>query len=187
MVADNPPQEPNSLRLILKERTASLHDTLDLALGEAALDEIGYVEFLSRQYAARAPIERWAQANMDSAVTPPATSPLIAADLAELGSALPAEESFSFPADGNPLGLAWALGGSALGNKALLVQRRKSGLDGPQRFLGDKATAIYFGRVLPALSQPVESRVADAAVAAAEAVFGTFLAAARRPGQGMAG
>lgn len=181
MVADNLIIGFSSLRQALRERTAQLHETLDLALGEAALDRLGYAGFLARQYAARAPIERWAQQHLDSDIAPPATSPLIAADLADLGCSLPAEEMFTFPAAGDPLGLAWALGGSALGNKALLARRRKFRLSGPQRFLGDTATAAYFVRILPKLSQPTDERAADAAVAAAEAVFRTFLTAADRP------
>lgn len=186
MVAGNLRMELGSLRQVLTERTETLHHALDSVLGEAALDEMGYADFLARQYAARSPIERWAEANLDGDILPPATSPLIAADLTELGGQLPTEEAFAFPAHGDPLGLAWALGGSALGNKSLLAQRRRSGLSGPQRFLGDSATAAYFGRILPKLSQATDERGADAAVAAAEAVFRTFLAAANRPMMGEA-
>lgn len=181
MVAENLRSGLGSLRGALKDRTAPLHDALDAALGEAARDQIGYAAFLARQYSARAPIERWAQAHLDRAIMPPPTSPLIAADLSELGCGLPAEEAFAFPAHGDPLGLAWALGGSALGNKALLARRRRSGLPGPQRFLSDTATAAYFRRLLLKLSQPADEHDVDAAVAAAVAVFQTFLAAARRP------
>ena len=170
-----------TLRDALKSRTAPLHDALDLALGEHALDENGYADFLARQYAARAPIERWAESQFSEALMPPSTSSLIAADLSDLGHRLPPEQTFAFPENGDPMGVAWALGGSALGNKTLLARRRRLGLAGPQRFLGDTRTAAFFARILPHLSRPVVADRADAGVAAAEAVFRTFLAAAARP------
>lgn len=136
-----------------------------------------YSAFLNVQYAARAPIERWATAHLPPDVCPPMSATLIAQDLAEMGALLPREVDFAFPERGDPLGLAWAMGGSSLGNKALLARRRRAGLAGADRFLGDSATATYFRRLLPRFEVPVSPAEEDAAVAAATAVFTTFLSA----------
>lgn len=168
------------LRHVLKKRTADLHDTLDRALGGTLTDGAGYGAFLRVQHSARAPIERWAASHMDPALRPPPMAPLIAADLAELGVGLPPDQSFSGPDRAGQLGMAWALGGSALGNKALLAQRRRAGQIGADRFLSDTATATYFRRILPLLAGAADDVEADAAVAAAQAIFATFLTAATR-------
>jgi heme oxygenase len=177
MVAGLRQADPSSLRHVLKQRTRRLHDELDGALGHAVCDPEGYIGFLATQYAARAPIERWAAQTLPGELRPPTTAPLIAADLTELAASLPDEIDFAFPAGAAPIGLAWALGGSSMGNRAMLVQRRKAGFTSAERFLGDPAGAAFFRRLLPRLSMPASPAQADAAVAAAETVFRTFLAA----------
>lgn len=179
MVAGLMRAEPSgSLRTVLKQRTRPLHDKLDAMLGHAPLDSCGYVAFLGVQYASRAPIEAWA-AVMAPEIRPPASAPLIAQDLASLGVPLPCEARFVWPAGADPLGVAWALAGSSLGNRALLHQRRKAGLEGPDRFLTDPAPVLYFQALLPRLAEAVPAARADAAARGAEAVFRTFLEAAR--------
>lgn len=173
-----PARAGTPLRHVLKQRTADLHETLDLAIGGTVTDRAGYGAFLRVQHSARAPIERWARSHMDAALRPPPVAPLIAADLAELGVGLPLDQSFSAPERGGQLGVAWALGGSALGNKALLAQRHRAGQIGADRFLSDTATAAYFRRILPLLADAAEDVEAHAAIAAAQAIFATFLAAA---------
>lgn len=179
MVAGTPRAKDPSLRQVLKTRTRDLHERLDASVGSAALgDADNYAAFLAVQYSARAPIEQWAATDLGTDLRPPATSALIADDLAALGCPRPPEQAFTFPAGADPRGLAWALGGSSLGNKAMLVERRRAGHTGADRFLSDPSTAAFFRRLLPHLEQPVSADEADAAVAAAEAVFLTFLAAA---------
>ena len=179
MIAERSNADPSSLRHALKQRTRILHDELDGSLGHAALDPRSYVAFLSVQYAARAPIERWAAREMAEGLRPPQTAALIAADLADLGTPLPAEADFAFPAGADPVGLAWALGGSSMGNRAMLGQRRKAGFVAAERFLSDPSTAAYFRELLPRIASPASAGTTDAAVAAAEAVFRTFLSAVR--------
>lgn len=181
MVATTKTEGLLPLRAILKDRTAPLHAELD---GRLACLGVGppadYASFLAVQYAARAPIERWATSHCPIELRPPAVSSLIAADLSEMGGALPTECSFAMPPDGDVLGLAWALGGSALGNRAMLAERRCArGREFDQRaerFLSDRSMAQFFVSLLPRLELP--SGTAEGAVVAAEAVFGTFLAAA---------
>lgn len=180
MVAANSRMEKVSLRQVLKTRTQSLHERLDASVGASASDPRDYGVFLGIQYAARKPIERWVAANLPQADRPPQSSDLIAGDLAALGLQLPAEEQFTMPASADWRGLAWTIGGSSLGNRAMLLQRRRAGLTGADSFLSDGETAAYFRALLPQLAQPADPADADAAVAAAEAVFETFLRANAR-------
>ena len=179
MVAVKDGLRTSDLRNVLKDGTRGLHDELDASLGHAALDARSYTAFLSIQYAARAPIERWASTALSADLLPPATADLIAADLEELRVPLPFETDFTWPGGADPIGFAWALGGSSMGNRAMLVQRRKAGFAGADRFLSDPATALYFRALLPRLAAPVSAQMAGAAVLAAEAVFTTFLSATR--------
>ena len=97
------------LRGFLRARTADRHDVLD-GLGAPAsfADREIYARFLVRQYAARAGIERWTAEHLAPGDGPPPVAHLIAADLAALGSALPAASpDFSLPSGADPLGLAW--------------------------------------------------------------------------------
>ncbi len=170
-----------TLRAALKERTRDLHDRLDRTVGGFATEETGpYGAFLAVQYAARASIERWALAELREDVRPPELAALIATDLAELSVPCPAMQTFVLPAGADWRGVAWALGGSALGNKALLAARRRAGLTGAARFLSDPRTAVYFRRMLPMFEEPATPAIEEGAVAAAAAVFGTFLGAAAR-------
>lgn len=181
MVAAAAQEGAGSLRRILKIRTLTLHEQLDELVGTDAIgDRLAYIRFLSVQYAARAPIERWTAHHGDPALIPPPTAPLIAGDLAALGAALPAEQPFIAPATSDPRGIAWAIGGSSLGNKVLLRERQRAGMDAGDSFLSDPRTAAFFRRILPALEEIVSEQEAEAAVAGAEAVFRTFLAAASR-------
>ena len=165
-----------TLRTLLKTRTAALHERLDALLTDCATggDE-RYASFLAVQHAARLPIERWMRGHMDDALRPPDVTPLISADLAELGKRVPPPHTFLFPADANPIGLGWALGGSALGNRAMLLQRRRTGATGAERFLSDRSLATYFAGLMPKLSEVVTPGEAHGAIQAAEAVFLTFI------------
>ena len=170
-----------SLRQHLRHATQPLHDRLDSQLGPRALDGgPGYAEFLGVQYAARAPIDAWAAANLPADLRPPEAAPALLRDLAALGIAPPAAAPFRFPAGGDPLGLVWAIAGSSLGNGALLVRRRKRGLGGAEAFLSDPAQAAFFARIAPLLETEIDADTAAPAVAAAAAVFACYLAALAR-------
>lgn len=175
-----------SLRAALKRDTASLHDTLDGALADWALADGAmasprdYARFLAVQYRARKPIEDWVAHHLDPDDAPPPQAPLIRADLSALGVGIPprsAQAEFAMPDGADPIGLKWALAGSSLGNRAMLAQRRKNGLEGPEAFLSDSAMPTYFKRLRPELEREVDSARGEAAVAAAKAVFARFLAA----------
>ena len=101
---------------------------------------------------------------------------LIEADLADLGESIGAASSLPFiaSADG-ALGIAWALAGSSLGNRAMLADlRKRGGAALSTRFLGDGAMPAFFASLRPRLEQPIDEAAIAAAVAGAHAVFARF-------------
>ena len=167
----------SDLRSVLKRETASMHDTLDGTMGEEAIaSPRDYARFLMAQHRARKPIEEWVERNLPAHAAPPAQAPLIEADLAALGQTIPVRHhGFSLPENADPIGLQWALAGSSLGNRAMLAQRRKLGLDGPEAFLSDGAMPAFFKKLRPELEVEADPARARRAVLAAEAVFACFL------------
>ena len=166
------------LRGFLKARTADRHDVLD-GLGAPAsfADREIYARFLSRQYAARAGIERWTAGHAAPGDGPPPVAHLIAADLAALGSAPPSEApDFTLPAGADQLGLAWVIAGSHLGNRAMLARLRREAPDAPATFLADETMRAFWTGLRPRLEREVPESMAQGAVLAAEAVFDHFLA-----------
>lgn len=109
---------------------------------------------------------------------PPAQAPLIRADLADLG--ISAEREAVAPAREltEPLGVAWTLGGSSLGNRAMLAHlRKRTGADWPTAFLADPRMAQFWSALRPRIEQPTDSETASRAAASALAVFARFEAA----------
>lgn len=179
-----------TLRDQLRSATAPLHRRLDEEMGRLDLsDRADYTSFLLVQLAARLPIERWLADHAPAPVSPPATAALLLDDLAALEhpvSLTPVPFAISDEAD--PIGAAWALAGSHLGNRAMLVGLRKRPAPNnlPTAFLSDPAMAGYWKRLRPLIETPVEPRRAERAVAAAKAVFAQFLATGAKLGQRLA-
>jgi heme oxygenase len=164
------PQGPvEDLRLHLRAATMAAHDLLDHTMQAASgwQNRDDYARFLALQHAARAPIEAWLEHHAPADLQPPRQTPLIAADLATLKTAVPpAAAAFALPDDaaqtsGGALGAAWVLAGSALGNKAILKLRFWHGLRAR-------------------LERPAAPAEGAAAAAAARAIFAHFLAHAER-------
>lgn len=175
----------DDLRLHLRAATMAAHDLLDdtmqAASGWQSLAD--YARFLSLQHAARAPVEAWLDAHAPAALRPPVQTPLIARDLAMLGQDLPppaASFAMDMDGEGEALGAAWVLAGSALGNKAILKQMRRAsaseGCEWPAAFLGDEAMLAFWQDLRPRLQQPASAAAASAAASAASAVFAHFIA-----------
>lgn len=174
-------QGPQDLRTLLRTRTRPLHDAVDTAMGPLA-EGPDYATFLLIQHAARLPLEQWLADNAPPGWEPPAQTPLIAADLAALGHACPASDGRA-PTALPPqafLGLAWALAGSSMGNRAMLVRRRKRGLAGADSFLSDGAMVSYWHRLLPLLERPAEYQTSPDILKGAEAAFASFLEHAQK-------
>jgi heme oxygenase len=160
----------------LRTATSEAHDRLDRAMAALDLVQRGdYAHFLRIQHTARAPIEAWGQATLPQEMLPPSQLALIEADLADLGESAGApSRPFIANADG-ALGIAWALAGSSLGNRAMLADlRKRGGAALPTRFLGDGAMPAFFASLRPQLEQPIGDAVIAGAVAGAHAVFARF-------------
>lgn len=169
----------DDLRQYLREHTAAAHDRLDQGMARFDLAEPrDYAAFLSIQLAARAPIEAWCAAHAPPGLTPPEQAPAIRADLAQLGirnvvDAAPLTTDFV-----EPLGVAWALGGSLLGNRAMVAHLRKRVPDTwPVRFLSDDAMTVFWKALRPRLEGPADAETARGAAISAQAVFARFEAA----------
>lgn len=179
------------LRVHLRGATMAAHDLLDAAMQAAAgwHSRADYARFLALQHAARAPVEAWLAAHAPAALHPPPQTPLIAADLAALGAAVPPPAPAPRIAAlgreaGAVLGVAWVLAGSALGNRTIArAVTRIGGGAWPVAFLGDGAMLAFWQALRARIERPCGPREAERAAAAAEAVFAHFLDVARA-GQG---
>lgn len=161
-----------------------MHETLDLRVAELCLtDPEDYAEFLLFQYRSRLPVEAWAEAEMPQDLLPPSQVLLIASDLSALGDTLPpVATDFSLPYGSDPIGAAWALAGSSLGNRAMLSHMRKaSGSRGewPEAFLADDRMTRFWTGLRTKIEQPFSGDPA-AALLGAEAVFARFIEESER-------
>ncbi len=164
------------LRTFLKQRTAASHERLDRSVDALVLAEPGdYARFLHLQLAARAPIERWAARHCPPDLRPPETADLLREDLRGLGTGVTGPESrFEPPPAADPLGLAWAIAGSHMGNRAMLVGLTRAGAQLPCAFLADPRMGVFWSALRPRLEAPANPASAAHALDAAEAVFACF-------------
>lgn len=167
---------PSSLRQHLRQGTAPLHDALDARVAQQSLaDPEAYGDFLCRQYAARAAIEQFVSAALEAPFAPPPTLDHLIADLADLGRPPPPEGApFALAADAHPAGLAWAIAGSHLGNRAMLAALTRQTTALPHRFLADPAMSAYWRDLRPLIEGDWPEEQIHAAVRAAQAVFMRF-------------
>ena len=169
------PSHYQTIRQHLRTATSEAHDRLDRAMAALDLVQRGdYARFLRIQHAARGPIEAWCRASLPEELLPPSQLALIESDLADLGESMGPAHARPFIASAEgALGIAWALAGSSLGNRAMLADlRKRGGAALPTRFLGDGAMPAFFARLRPKLEQPIDEAVI--AVAGAHAVFARF-------------
>ncbi|MEM7702671.1 MAG: biliverdin-producing heme oxygenase [Pseudomonadota bacterium] len=185
--------EPSeNLRQTLRKATADAHDRLDSTMravaGWSTISD--YTRFLSLQYAARKPVEEWLEAHAPADLCPPAQSPMIAADLTDLGCALPTDDLTFDPPSFNPseperghsaiLGAAWVLAGSSLGNRAILgeitrLAEREGWPSWPSRFLGDPHMLDFWKRLRAKIENAAEIDTVLMAIQSADLVFEHFI------------
>ena len=170
--------ERTTLRTDLNAATRGRHDALDRELSPLA-EGPHYARFLRIQYAVRAPVESWLEAHVTDPV-PPKQSALIRQDLADLGVRLHYDlPIFNAEDPREAWGIAWALAGSSLGSRTLLHRRRKAGLRGADRFLGDEAMPRYWAELRPRIEVPMDEATHEHAIRGARRVFDNFLAVHR--------
>lgn len=170
------------LRAALRQHTVAEHERLDALMGGLALgSRQDYARFLCIQYRARVPIEAWLAANLPPALVPPVQSLLARTDLGALGHTRDKPgAAFTAPAD-HAIGVAWVIAGSSLGNRTILAQRRKKGLDAPHAFLSCPAMPLFFKHFTAAmLEADRETRVFAPAIAGARSAFARFEMTARQ-------
>ena len=171
-------QTGTSLRDVLRLATSEAHDVLDGSFSADILaDPDAYGDFLTMQLRARLPIERWAALNCPAKLRPPETTPEILEDLLALGRPISLRPGrFDMPEGADPIGVAWAIAGSHLGNRAMLSLLRKSGADLPASFLADTRMQAFWAELKPRLDTPADTDSAYSAIVAANAVFACFTA-----------
>lgn len=165
------------MREELREATGAIHARIDASVGHMVLaSDADYAAFLSAQYAARSLTERMlAETPPIDLPPPPRQTDVLAEDLSDLGaSALPASFAFTVDSPTESLGAAWVLAGSSMGNRTLLVRRRKAGLDGPTRFLSDPRMPAYFKELLTILNAHHSDSTIRDAIAGARRTFVLF-------------
>ena len=135
-----------------------------------------FARFLCAQLIARQAVARaHAVCPPHALPQPPGQLENLAADLLELGfSPVEAAAPLSFDNGYEALGAAWVVSGSSLGNRAMLVRRRKQGLMNGNRFLSDPALAAYFAALLPVLDRTFEESEVASAVRGATLAFDAF-------------
>lgn len=164
------------IRTFLKRETAETHAALDKAVEGANLTSPRhYAAFLQQQLAARMPVETWAARHCPPEFRPPDCTPLLIDDLQALGRpfSLP-RRRFSLPENAHPIGLAWAIAGSHLGNRAMLASLGDAADALPTRFLSHGAMLDFWRALRPRLEADWPHEEAQAALRAAEAVFACF-------------
>lgn len=102
---------------------------------------------------------------------------LIAQDLDILGRELPQTGAkFAMPQGADPVGLAWVLAGSHLGNRMMLKGVREKAPGWPVNFLADESMGRFWKDLRAQLDTPVTLASAHSATIAARAVFDHFIA-----------
>lgn len=163
-------------RFQLRERTAHAHAVVDAAVG-AFDDMVGYGRYLAAMYRFRTPIERdleriaWPTAM--GTWRPQRVSAAIAADLDDLGLAVP-RLAEAQPLSGDALmGTLYVLEGSILGSQVLFRRVQQLGLSATRgaRHLALQSGGVEEWRGFLALLEAAEPFDIDRATAASLATF----------------
>ncbi|MCW8087771.1 biliverdin-producing heme oxygenase [Sabulicella glaciei] len=167
-------------REFLRQATRAAHDAVDEAFGAYAMaGRDGYTRFLRAQASVLPAMEH----DLDpSALLPPwrGRGPLLEADLAALGEAMPPPAPLALPpGEAARLGAIYVLEGSRLGGAMLA---RQVPAEWPGAFLRTPAPPGLWRAVIALLeAEDAGPAWREAAAAGALAAFAAFLKAARTP------
>ena len=169
-----------SLRDELNTATRAMHDVLDARLSPLAMDA-DFGRFLQIQHAVRLPVETWmGQVSTEleeDCLALPLQACLIERDLLDLGLVpLEVEPVFDSRDPREAWGVAWALAGSSLGNRAILQRRRRAGCKLTHHFLADPAMPAFWSAFRRQIERPLHADLHRHAIVGAQRVFGSFLA-----------
>lgn len=179
--------KPKTLREHLREATAHSHDRLDTSMRPPSdwRSREDYARFLSVQYCARIPVERWLSTFAPADLRPPEQTHLLVSDLINLGIPIPKAGDalrLDYRGRATAIGVAWVLAGSSLGNKAMLLDMQRTlppGTRWPHYFLGGDAMAEFWKTLRSGVEVAVDAQKAQEATRAATCVFDHFLKTAR--------
>ncbi|MBX7514387.1 hypothetical protein K3179_07455 [Qipengyuania sp. GH38] len=140
-------------------------------------NDASFARFLKIQYASRECLDAgFAEQELGPLGAPPSQLELLDRDLASLGhEPMHAHGGASFHSPAAALGAAWVVSGSSMGNRAMLSQRRKHGLDHANAFLADSRMPTYFRTLLPLLAGQFDSTEQDQMIDGATLAFTVFL------------
>lgn len=176
-------------RFVLRDGTRDEHDRVDDAFSHFDLNtEPGYADFLAAHYLAHREIESWlALADLPSELRLAERTPLIAADLADLGHKVP-EQTLPTPMPGSPglsswAGVLYCVAGSTFGARVLLQRIPQ---DAPRRFLSQPLPAGYWQRLVDFLDTVARRGALPTTFAAARRTFSVFVKSADRVAEGRA-
>lgn len=178
--------EIRSVRSLLRATTAPDHDRVDTAFaGFDLADPDGYRRFLIAQAGPVAAVEAAIDACGPLALVPDwperRRAGLIAEDLADLGSAMPAADPFALAGEAAMLGALYVLEGSRLGGSVLA---RNIPMELPARFMRCPPAPNRWRALIATLEQALVTRDRiDIATGAARAVFDRFERSAREYGR----
>ncbi len=184
---DMPVGRKRPARFVLRDATRSGHDTVDTAFAGFDLgSRDGYARFLAAHYIAHSEAEYWlALADLPAPFRLAERTPLIAADLADLGVDAPAlplpqpvPSSTSFAAGA---GILYTIAGSTFGAQ-ILITRLADGA--PSRLLSQGLPGGYWQRLVDALDRIEAAGALGAAIAASRRTFALFAASADRIARG---
>ena len=172
----------DSARFALRDRTAACHARIDAAFGRLDLTTpAGLATFLAANHAVLSVLEPILHGAPDLPALPPRL-PALEEDLAALGHPIPCPARLDMSGH-DRLGIAYVVGGSALGGRVL--ERRRAASADPAvrsagRFMDDPRMMPYWASVQGSLRiiMPGDERF-DGLVKAAEATFGAFGSALR--------
>ena len=165
------------MRDYLRRETRAIHDRLDVMAANMPLaGDAEYASFLRAQGEVRTVLDNAFTFHPPLGLpAPPRQTMLIEADLDELNApGLTCGPAVSFANGYEALGAAWVVSGSSLGNRAMLAQRRRSGLDRAHAFFSDPAMPEYFKRVASALETPFTDPECEQICKGAHLAFGLF-------------
>ncbi|MDR6786842.1 heme oxygenase [Sphingomonas sp. BE138] len=165
---------------MLRDATGAAHEQVDAAFGAHHLAAPAAYRAFLLAHARALPVAEAAMAALPFAATLPPRTPLLAADLADLGAALPAPLPFAPGEDAaSRWGVLYVVEGSRLGG-ALLARQVPAGT--PCRYLGAVHAPGQWRAVRAALDEAAAGQDADwtgRMIAGALATFALYAAAAR--------
>lgn len=168
-----------SVRTLLRKQTRQAHERVDALFSQLCLAERqDYIRFLSSHCMAYEILESLFETKLAADIRPPSMAPLLESDLHRLGVAEAGTVPWFPTGDLNPLGAAYVVAGSHLGNKTLRAQwqaTKDPQVSAAGGYLTSSVMAMYWPSLLRRLAteRPSEEELVDI-ICGANAAFSVF-------------